>query len=181
MNKVVCYTLKAVLILLALLVTILIVTCALNPLMSEISTNNVIVEVQKLSSKEQQFLSNLLINNKIHTQEFMFERIISFYELLITYLIAFLGIGGILTFLYIRLSHRIDIREEISNAFISDYVKQLMSAELGKLINKEKEEGDLKIQADAMQLINERLDFVEKAVNNFDNKQELQITQKTDI
>lgn len=120
MNKVVCYTLKAVLILLALLVTILIVTCALNPLMSEISTNNVIVEVQKLSSKEQQFLSNLLINNKIHTQEFMFERIISFYELLITYLIAFLGIGGILTFLYIRQSHRIDIREEISNAFISD-------------------------------------------------------------
>lgn len=85
----------------------------LQPFWLNIIKDKIIFDINNLSRSEQKFLNSLIMANKIHTAEFAFDRIVHFYENLITIILglsAFLGISG---YLYIKSSHQRDIEEGI--------------------------------------------------------------------
>ena len=130
------------------------------PIVSETITQRVLVSIDRLNGLDAKIVISQNENIKIHTMDFFVERIVSFYETLITFLIAIIGLGGILSYLYIKHSHLYETREEIANFIETQTFKGLMSRELEKLINIEKTDGELKIQSDALESINQRLAFL---------------------
>ncbi|MBR1680250.1 hypothetical protein IJ707_00500, partial [bacterium] len=105
-----------------------------------------------LTNEEVTFIHNLISTNKIHTADFVFERLIHFYENLITIIVSISAFLGIIGYLYIKNSHQRDIYDGIYSLFNSDMglnllkdiinkdAKKYFEAEFNKSLNY----GDLK-------------------------------------
>lgn len=85
----------------------------LEPFWLNIAKDKIIFDVQNLNNQEIAFLNSLISANKIHTAEFAFDKIVSFYETLITVIIAISAAFGIIGYLYIKSSHQRDIEDGI--------------------------------------------------------------------
>lgn len=145
---------------------VLVLAAILYPLMSKVITDHAIFSAEKLTCEETIFLHDLIKNHKIYTGNFIFERTISFYEMLITYLVGLLAVGGIFGYFYIRKSYTSEIREEVYCSLTSNIFSDSTARQLEKIFSKEKEEGGElnKIFSD-MYSLNQRVDFLEKAIN----------------
>lgn len=85
----------------------------LEPFWLNIIKDKIIFDVQNLSTQDITFLNSLISANKLHTAEFAFDKIVGFYETLITVIIAISAAFGIIGYLYIKNSHQRDIEDGI--------------------------------------------------------------------
>lgn len=84
-----------------------------QPFWLNILEDKIIFATQELTKEETEILTKLIAQNKIHVAEFAFERIIGFYEQLITWTIGTFAVFGILGYLYIKNSHIRDIEDAL--------------------------------------------------------------------
>lgn len=151
----------------AIALSILILAAILCPLASQVIADYVIFSTKNLTNKETKFLQDLIQNHKIYTGNFIFERIISFYEVLITYLVGLLAVGGILGYFYVKKSYTSEIREEVFCSLTSNIFSDSTARQLEKIFSKEKEEGgELNRISNDIDSLTQRIDFLEKAINN---------------
>lgn len=94
--------------------------------------NKIIFDTNNLTNVEIKFLENLISENKIYTADIIFERLIHFYENLITVIVSITAFLGIIGYLYIKNSHQRDIYDGIYSILNSDMGLNL----LNDLINK---------------------------------------------
>lgn len=100
----------------------------LEPFWLNIAKDKIIFDVQNLNNQEVIFLNSLISANKLHTAEFAFDKIISFYETLITIIITISAAFGIIGYLYIKNSHQRDIEEGIYSFCNSKYGESILKA-----------------------------------------------------
>lgn len=151
----------------AIALSILILAAILCPLASQVIADHVIFSTKNLTNEETKFLQDLIQNHKIYTGNFIFERIISFYEILITYLVGLLAVGGILGYFYVKKSYTSEIREEVFCSLTSNIFSDSTARQLEKIFSKEKEEGgELNKISNDIDSLTQRIDFLEKAINN---------------
>ncbi len=91
----------------------------LEPFWLNILKDKIIFDVQNLNATEADFLNTLINTNKVHTADFVFERMIHFYESLITIIVGISAVFGVIGYLYIKNSHQRDIYEGIHSLFNS--------------------------------------------------------------
>ena len=164
-----CQILKATLYFIALLIILLLVIAYICPFTTEILAERTIFTIDKLSQKELNDLTNLEKNKKVFTGDFVLERIISFYEMLITYLLGLFAIGGFLGYIYIKKSYKADIKDEVFVMVTSEVFEKLTHQEINKIFSEEKKEGGevYKICNDIENILL-RVEFLESAINNED-------------
>lgn len=100
----------------------------LEPFWLNIAKDKIIFDVQNLNNQEVMFLNSLISANKLHTAEFAFDKIISFYETLITIIITISAAFGIIGYLYIKNSHQRDIEDGIYSFCNSKYGESIFKA-----------------------------------------------------
>ncbi len=156
----------------------------LNPFWLDIIQDKIIFTTNKLTNEEVTLIHNLIYTNKIHTADFVFERLIHFYENLITIIVSISAFLGIIGYLYIKNSHQRDIYDGIYSLFNSDMglnllkdiinkdAKKYFEAEFNKSLNY----GDLKDLQIATQNNSEekeemlkRLNIIETQIENLSN------------
>ena len=81
----------------------------LKPFWLDIIQDKIIFTTNELTNEEITFIQNLVSTNKIHMADFVFERLIHFYENLITIIVSISAFLGIIGYLYIKNSHQRDI------------------------------------------------------------------------
>ena len=97
----------------------------LMPHWATILHNSVFLDNKNLSSEELETISTLVTQNKIHTLDFVVERLISFYETQVQHLVGIFAIFGMIGFFSIKCSHKRDIAEEL---------QEYMNSNTGKLL-----------------------------------------------
>ncbi len=100
----------------------------LEPFWLSIAKDKIIFDVQNLNNQEITFLNSLISANKLHTAEFAFDKIVSFYETLITVIIAISAAFGIIGYLYIKNSHQRDIEDGIYSFCNSKHGENILKA-----------------------------------------------------
>ena len=100
----------------------------LMPCWSDIIRDATIFDINELSEHDIKILNLMISQNKLYTAGFVIERLISFYEMLIQFLIGAFAILAISGFIYIKFSYRRDINEALL-----DYI----NSEPGKLVLQE--------------------------------------------
>ena len=100
----------------------------LMPCWSDIIRDATIFDINELSEHDIKILNLMISQNKLYTADFVIERLISFYEMLIQFLIGAFAILAISGFIYIKFSYRRDINEALL-----DYI----NSEPGKLVLQE--------------------------------------------
>lgn len=145
----------------------------LKPFWLNIIQDKIIFTTNQLSNDEINFLHGLISSNKIHTADFVFERLIHFYENLITIIVSISAFLGIIGYLYIKNSHQRDIYDGIYSLFNSDMglnllkdiinkdAKKYFEAEFNKSLNY----GDLKDLQIATQNNSEENEEILKRLN----------------
>lgn len=98
------------------------------PCWSDIIRDATIFDINELSEHDIKILNLMISQNKLYTADFVIERLISFYEMLIQFLIGAFAILAISGFIYIKFSYRRDINEALL-----DYI----NSEPGKLVLQE--------------------------------------------
>lgn len=163
-----CNTLKILLWVAIILIVLIIGVAFICPFATEILAERTIFLVDELSEKEANSLISLVKAKKIYTIDFVMERIVSFYQLLITYLLGLFAFTGIFGYFYVKKSIKVDIQEELLNTVHSTMFSDLTNIEVQKVFSKEKEGGELyKMGGDIENLIN-RVEFIEDFINNED-------------
>lgn len=161
----------------------------LEPFWLETIQNKIIFNVDNLTERELKILQGLITSNKIHTADFVFERLIQFYEHIITILVSVSAFLGIIGYLYIKNSHQRDIYDSTNSLFNSEMGlnllrdliqtkgKDIFDAEFKKSLN----DGELKtIQVRTSNAIEEiegmlkRLEIIENQFekNNYNTSSE---------
>lgn len=100
----------------------------LMPCWSDIIRDATIFDINELSEHDIKIINLMISQNKLYTADFVIERLISFYEMLIQFLIGAFAILAISGFIYIKFSYRRDINEALL-----DYI----NSEPGKLVLQE--------------------------------------------
>ena len=100
----------------------------LMPCWSDIIKDATIFDINRLSEQDIKILNLMVSQNKLYTADFVIERLISFYEMLIQFLIGAFAILAISGFIYIKFSYRRDINEALL-----DYI----NSKPGELVMKE--------------------------------------------
>ena len=126
------------------------------PHWSTIIQKSIFLNMDNLEKGELDMISSLVAQNKIHTLDFIVERLIHFYETQIQCLVGFFAFFGLVGFFYIKFSHRRDITEEIheylntnvGKLILIDIVKTYLKNEnikplVQEVFNKERTDGDL--------------------------------------
>lgn len=152
-----------------LLTVVLLFIAYLCPFATTVLAERTIFTINELSNKEFNDLAILVKNKKVFTGDFVLERIISFYELLITYLLGLFAVGGFLGYVYIKKSYKADIKDEVFVMMTSDFFGKLTNEEIKKIFSEEKKAGGelYKISNDIENLIS-RMEFIENVINNED-------------
>ncbi len=161
--------LKTILCIIGLLTVVLLFIAYLCPFATTVLAERTIFTINELSNKEFNDLAILVKNKKVFTGDFVLERIISFYELLITYLLGLFAVGGFLGYVYIKKSYKADIKDEVFVMMTSDFFGKLTNEEIKKIFSEEKKAGGelYKISNDIENLIS-RMEFIENVINNED-------------
>ena len=145
----------------------------LKPFWLGVIQESVLFDVNNLTAVEQNFLQDMINENKIHSADFVFERIIHFYENLITIIVSISAFLGIIGYLYIKNSHQRDIYDGIYSLFdskmglnlLNDIIttssKKYFEAEFNKSMNY----GDLKALQVATQNNSEENEEISKRLN----------------
>lgn len=124
----------------------------LEPFWLNIVKDKIIFDVNELNDDEIVYLNSLINANKLHTAEFAFDKIISFYENLITTIIAISAVFGVIGYLYIKNSHKRDIEDGIYIFCNSKYGENLLKRHaeenskifFSRLFNESLNDGELK-------------------------------------
>ena len=124
------------------------------PHWSTILHNSIFINSENLNNNESEILSSLIAQNKVHTINFVIERLVGFYETQIQYLIGIFAIFGMIGFFYIKCSHRRDITEELQDYMnsktgililqniVQEYIKdEKIKPIVDNAFNKERNEG----------------------------------------
>lgn len=168
-SKKICEILRALLLVTGVLLLLIIGISYVCPFATEILAERTIFVQNDLTEKELNSLIALVNAKKIYTIDFVIERIVSFYELLIAYLLGLFVFTGFLGYLYIKNSNKADIQEEVLNVVHSQMFSDLTSIEVKKIFSEEKKEGGelYKISGDIENLVS-RIEFIEADINNKD-------------
>ena len=139
------------------------------PFASEILADRTIFIRDELTEKELMSLTTMVSAKKIYPLDFVIERIVSFYELLITYILGLFVVTGLLGYLYIRKSNKADIQDEVYTVVHSRMFSDLTGIEVKRIFSEEKKEGGelYKISGDIENLVS-RIEFLEADINNKD-------------
>ncbi|MEI8390371.1 MAG: hypothetical protein WCG23_10870 [bacterium] len=133
----------------------------LEPYAIRLLEDRIIFGVQNLSAEDLKYLNKMIVLKKVHTGDFVLERIIGFYQTLLATVIGIAALGSFVGFLYIRNSHKRDICDEIEKEISSDSTKKIIETEINKILNAE----DLKVKVDNIAELEDRLEQVEKIAN----------------
>ena len=168
-NSRACDILKVFLLIISILLVTIIGIAYICPFATEVLAERTIFLQNELTEREISTLTSLIKANKIYTVDFIIERIVSFYELLIAYLLGLLAITGFLGYLYIKKSNKADIQDEVYTIVHSRTFSDLTNIEVKKIFSDEKKEGGelYKIGGDIENLIS-RLEFLEDYINKQD-------------
>lgn len=145
----------------------------LMPCWSDIIRDATIFDINKLSEHDIKILNLMISQNKLYTADFVIERLISFYEMLIQFLIGAFAILAISGFIYIKFSYRRDINEALLD-YINSVPGKLVLQEMFKeylktveikpiveeVFNAEKNGGDIAGLIDDIYRINVQIDAV---------------------
>lgn len=158
----------------------------LMPCWSDIIKDATIFDINKLSEHDIKILNLMISQNKLYTADFVIERLISFYEMLIQFLIGAFAILAISGFIYIKFSYRRDINEALldyinskpGELVMKEMVQQYLKKDkikpiVEEVFNTEKNEGDIAGIIEDNELIHEQIDSIlkeqENIRENFDN------------
>lgn len=157
----------------------------LTPFWSNIIHDRIIFNTQNLTQQEQNFLNLMISNDKLHTSEFVIERLVDFYETLITILIWISALGGIGGYLYIKCSHQRDITEGIQDYITSDVgnlvIKKQIKEQVSEFVVESLNSGDLKDISvrnaentkDIEELLSKNVELEER-IENLERKEKIQ-------
>ncbi len=164
----------------------------LMPCWSDIIRDATIFDINKLSERDVKILNMMISQNKLYTADFVIERLISFYEMLIQFLIGAFAILAISGFIYIKFSYRRDINEALID-YVHSKPGQLILKELfqqylqtmeikpivEEVFNAEKSDGDIAGLIEDNEKIHEQLDVI---LNEQGNMREVldNLTQNSD-
>ena len=167
--KEICNTLKILLWVAIILIVLIIGVAFICPFATEILAERTIFVQNDLSEKELKSLISLVETKKIYTIDFVMERMVSFYQLLITYLLGLFAITGFFGYLYIKNSNKADIQDEVLRTVHSQIFSDLTNIEVKKIFSEEKKTGGelYKIGEDIENLVS-RVEFIEDFINNED-------------
>ena len=167
--KIICDIMKVLLWVAIILIVLIVGVAYVCPFASEVLTERTIFVQKDLTEKELNSLMNLVRAKKIYTIDFVMERIVSFYELLITYLLGLFVFTGFLGYLYIKNSNKADIQDEVFNTVHSSMFSDLTDIEVKRIFSEEKKEGGelYKISGYLENLVS-RVEFIEDFINNED-------------
>ena len=145
----------------------------LMPCWSDIIRDATIFDINKLSEHDIKILNLMISHNKLYTADFVIERLISFYEMLIQFLIGAFAILAISGFIYIKFSYRRDINEALidyihskpGELVLKEMFKQYLQAVeikpiVEEVFNTEKSGGDIAGLIEDNEKIHEQLDAV---------------------
>ena len=145
----------------------------LMPCWSDIIRDGTIFDINKLSEHDIKILNLMISQNKLYTADFVIERLISFYEMLIQFLIGAFAILAISGFIYIKFSYRRDINEALidyihskpGELVLKEMFKQyLQTVEIKPIVeevfNKEKSSGDIASLIEDNAQIHEQLEQI---------------------
>lgn len=145
----------------------------LMPCWSDVIRDATIFDINKLSEHDIKILNLMISQNKLYTADFVIERLISFYEMLIQFLIGAFAILAISGFIYIKFSYRRDINEALidyihskpGELVLKEMFKQyLQTVEIKPIVeevfNTEKNEGDISGLLEDNERIHEQLDNI---------------------
>lgn len=145
----------------------------LMPCWSDIIRDATIFDINKLSEHDIKILNLMISQNKIYTADFVIERLINFYEMLIQFLIGAFAILAISGFIYIKFSYRRDINEALVDYIHSNhgelvlkemFKQYLQTVEIKPIVeevfNTEKNEGDISGLLEDNERIHEQLDSI---------------------
>ena len=145
----------------------------LMPCWSDIIRDATIFDINKLSEHDIKILNLMISQNKLYTADFVIERLISFYEMLIQFLIGAFAILAISGFIYIKFSYRRDINEALidyihskpGELVLKEMFKQyLQTVEIKPIVeevfNKEKSSGDIASLIEDNAQIHEQLEQI---------------------
>lgn len=151
----------------------------LIPNWADIITNATIFNVNNLSDKDISILKLMIEQNKLHSADIVVTRLISFYELLIQFLVGLFALFGILGFIYIKFSYRRDISEALQDFIDSkagnlvlqnmfeEYLKKTeIKPIIEEVFNKEKSSGDIASIIEDNTQIHEQLEQIIKEQYN---------------
>lgn len=145
----------------------------LMPCWSDIIRDATIFDINKLSEHDIKILDLMISQNKLYTADFVIERLISFYEMLIQFLIGAFAILAISGFIYIKFSYRRDINEALIDYMHSKpgelvlkemFQQYLQTIEIKPIVeevfNAEKNGGDIAGLIEDNEKIHEQLDDI---------------------
>ena len=124
----------------------------LEPFWLNIMRDKIIFDVNELNNEELRFLQSLITSNKLHTAEFAFDKIVSFYENLISIIITISTLLGVIGYLYIKNSHHRDIEDGIyafcnskqGEIILINHAKENSKEYFQKAFNESLNDGNLK-------------------------------------
>ena len=97
-----------------------------EPFWLDVVKDKIIFDTNNLTNQDVKYLHELISANKMHTAEFAFDRLIQFYEHVITIIISFTAGLGIIGYCYIKSSHQRDIEEGIYSFCSSTHGKNIL-------------------------------------------------------
>lgn len=167
--KEICNTLKILLWVAIILIVLIIGVAFICPFATEILAERTIFVQNDLSEKELKSLISLVETKKIYTIDFVMERMVSFYQLLITYLLGLFAITGFFGYLYIKNSNKADIQDEVLRTVHSQIFSDLTNIEVKKIFSEEKKTGgELYKIGEYIENLVSRVEFIEDFINNED-------------
>lgn len=166
--KEICEILKILLWVAIILIVLIVAVSFICPFATEILAERTIFVQKDLTEKELNSLISLVGAKKIYTIDFVMERIVSFYQLLITYLLGLFAFTGFLGYFYVKKSIKADIQEELLNAVHSRMFSELINLEVQKVFSKEKDGGELYKISGYIENLVSRVEFIENFINNED-------------
>ncbi len=166
--KRICDTLKILLWVAIILIVLIIGVAFVCPFATEVLAERTIFVKDELFEKELKSLISLVETKKIYTIDFVMERIVSFYQLLITYLLGLFALTGFLGYFYVKKSIKADIQEELLNAVHSRMFSELINLEVQKVFSREKDGGELYKISGYIENLVSRVEFIEDFINNED-------------
>lgn len=167
--KRICDTLKILLWVAIILIVLIIGVAFVCPFATEVLAERTIFVKDELFEKELKSLISLVETKKIYTIDFVMERMVSFYQQLITYLLGLFAITGLLGYLYIKNSNKADIQEEVLHTVHSQIFSDLTNIEVKKVFSEEKKTGgELYKMGEYIENLISRVEFIENFINNED-------------
>lgn len=167
--KEICNTLKILLWVAIILIVLIIGVAFICPFATEILAERTIFVQNDLSEKELKSLISLVETKKIYTIDFVMERMVSFYQLLITYILGLFAITGFFGYLYIKNSNKADIQDEVLRTVHSQIFSDLTNIEVKKIFSEEKKTGgELYKIGEYIENLVSRVEFIEDFINNED-------------